>query len=120
MIFEKIKQLCERNGISISQLEKALGWSRSIYKWDTNKPSIDKVKAVADYFGVTVDSIVSDIKEKTVDADTQEIFRLLEKCSPSERQTAIRLIQALRGEDYCDAPTNPKNARRSDENPQKA
>ena len=97
-MLEKIKKLCLAQGITITQLENLLGWSRSIYKWDTNKPSIDKVKAVADYFDVTVDSLVSDKSVTTMDADIQKAVALLEKCSPSERQTAIRLIQALRGE----------------------
>ena len=96
---ERIKMLCLARGITITQLEKLLGWSRSIYKWDTNKPSIDKVKAVADYFDVSVDSLISDKEVKELDDDIQKAVALLEKCSPSERQTAIRLIQALRGED---------------------
>ena len=97
-MLEKIKMLCLAQGITITQLENLLGWSRSIYKWDTNKPSIDKVKAVADYFDVSVDSLVSDKKERTLDEDIQKAVALLEKCSPRERQIAIRLIQALRGD----------------------
>lgn len=109
-MLEKIKKLCAVNGMSVSQLEQTLGLSnKAIYRWDTSKPSIDRVKAVADYFGVTVDYLLSD--EKQLDEkeellerafadnpDMRILFKVSEKCSPAEIKTAIRLIQALRGE----------------------
>ena len=64
-MLDKIKKLCSNRGISIPELEKACGLgSRTVYKWDAINPSIDKVKAVADYFGCTIDSLVNEpIKE---------------------------------------------------------
>lgn len=59
-MYSKIKALCKANRISVSKLEVDLNFSRgSICKWGVNNPSIDKVKAVADYFGVTVDYLLS-------------------------------------------------------------
>ena len=56
MLFEKIKMLCEKRKISIYRLEKDLGFSESsICKWKTSKPSAEKIKAVADYFGVSIE-----------------------------------------------------------------
>ena len=60
-MYSKIKELCRSNNISVNQLETELEFSRgSIYKWDVNIPSIEKVKTVADYFGVTIDYLYSD------------------------------------------------------------
>lgn len=60
-MYEKIKKLCEDRHISIAYLEGACGiGARSIYKWNINRPSIDKVKAVADYFGCTVDELIKE------------------------------------------------------------
>ncbi len=60
-MYSKIKELCRLNNISVNQLETELEFSRgSIYKWDVNIPSIEKVKTVADYFGVTIDYLYSD------------------------------------------------------------
>lgn len=60
-MYSKIKELCKTNGISVSKLESKLNFSRgSIYKWSVNIPSIDKVKAVADHFGVTIDYLLSE------------------------------------------------------------
>lgn len=58
-MYSKVKELCETNDISVSKLEAILGFSRgSICKWDVNTPSVEKVKAVADYFSVTVDCLL--------------------------------------------------------------
>lgn len=106
---ETIKKLCKEKGMSVLQLERETGIAHGIHRWDISKPSIDKVQAVADYFGVTVDYLLSD--EKQLDEqeellerafadnpDMRILFKVTEKCSPSEIKTAIRLIQALRGE----------------------
>ena len=59
-MLDKIKELCREKGISISQLEQSLGFgNKAIYKWDEQTPGIDRVKKVADYFGVTVDYLIS-------------------------------------------------------------
>ena len=109
-MLDKIKALCKEKGVSVSQLEQELGFgNKAIYKWDEQTPGIDRVKKVADYFGVTVDYLIAD--EKSFDEreellerafsdnpDMRMLFKVTEKCSPAEIQTAIRLIQALRGE----------------------
>ena len=56
MILKKILKLAEKNNISISCLEKTLGFGNgTIKKWGESSPSVDKLKKVADYFGVSVD-----------------------------------------------------------------
>lgn len=58
-MLENIQNLCKRNGMAISQLERELGFGRgAIYKWDKNSPSIDKVQKVADFFKVSVDRVL--------------------------------------------------------------
>lgn len=59
LIYDRIKELCVKNKISIYKLEKSLGFSsNSICKWKTSTPSVDKVQKVANYFGVTVDYLL--------------------------------------------------------------
>ena len=61
MLYERIKKRAAEVPISINQLEKTIGVSSgSICKWDTNRPSIDKVKRVADVLSVTIDSLLED------------------------------------------------------------
>ena len=63
--YEKIKELCENAGFSISSIsQKIPGLSinkASITGWKNgSKPRPDKIKAIADYFGVTVDYLTND------------------------------------------------------------
>lgn len=58
-IVENIKLLCTKSDLSIPRLEKILGLSNgSIYNWDKNSPSVDKLTKVANYFNVSLDTIL--------------------------------------------------------------
>ena len=57
--FERVKQLAEKKKISIVELEEKLGFSRnSLYSWKRNKPSVEKLQKVADYFHVSTDYLL--------------------------------------------------------------
>ena len=59
MIYEKVKELCEKKNVSIYRVEKDLGFSnRSISKWNETDPGIRKVQKVADYFGVAIEDLL--------------------------------------------------------------
>ena len=61
MIVKNIKKLCSTNGTNFSALEKTLNFGNStIAKWGTHSPSVDKLKKVADYFGVTIDELLKE------------------------------------------------------------
>lgn len=56
---ERIKALCKSRNISLNVLEEAVGFAlNTIAKWDINRPSVDRVIAVADYFGVSAEYLV--------------------------------------------------------------
>lgn len=60
-IYENIKRICKQNSIPIGVLEKDLKIANGyISKWDAHSPSIETVKAIADYLNVTVDELISD------------------------------------------------------------
>lgn len=62
-IYRNIQNECRRAGTNIFQLEKKLNFPRgSIFKWDTSKPNVLKVKAVADELGTTVDALLKEDK----------------------------------------------------------
>lgn len=61
MIYTNISNLCRENGISIARLERETGLGNATIRgWATSSPTVEKLKAVADYFGVTVDELLSD------------------------------------------------------------
>lgn len=56
MIYTRIKELCEKKNISIYRLEKDLKFPTStIVKWKESSPTVEKIKAVADYFSVSIE-----------------------------------------------------------------
>lgn len=56
--------MCQKRGISISRLEKELGFGNATIRgWVSSSPTVERLKAVADYFGVTVDDLISKRKE---------------------------------------------------------
>lgn len=60
MILEHIRRLCAERGITIKALETATHMGNGVIaRWDEMRPRVDKLKAVADYFGVTVDELLS-------------------------------------------------------------
>lgn len=61
-IYENVKKMCSERSTSVYALERKLNFPRSsICKWDVNTPGIDKVKAVADELGCTVDALLKEV-----------------------------------------------------------
>lgn len=59
MIYEKIMALCKSRNISVRRLEKETGLGNGVIAgWKHGYPRVDKLLAVADYFGVTLDELV--------------------------------------------------------------
>ena len=55
-MFEKIEELCKKENVSVTALETKLGFGKcTIMKWKTSNPTVDKLKKVADYFGVSIE-----------------------------------------------------------------
>jgi transcriptional regulator with XRE-family HTH domain len=74
-LYDRIDMLCKANGTKITVLERELGFGRgSIGKLKNGKTkamSSDRVKKVAEYFGVTVDSLTDD---DAVHTDARRIY----------------------------------------------
>lgn len=59
MLFERVKELSNKRGISISELEDRIGFGKnSIYKWKKQSPKIETLQKVADYFQVSADFLL--------------------------------------------------------------
>ncbi len=66
-IVDRIKLLANEKGITIGDIEEACSFpEKSVYKWNRNKPSIDRVVKVAQYLRVSTDYLLgtSDYKTK--------------------------------------------------------
>lgn len=60
-MLKKLKSLCKKKGVTIAEMERSIGLSKGAsYKWKTSTPSSEVIKKIADYFNVTVDSLLKD------------------------------------------------------------
>ena len=78
-IYEKIKALCEREGFAVSALEYKipnLSINRSsITGWKKGaKPRADKIKKIADYFGVPISYFSDDFVEPNKTAPEEQML----------------------------------------------
>ena len=73
---ERIQFLCKQNGITSKSLEEHLGFGKGyISKIDKAAPNLSKIKPIADYFGVTLDYLLSaeeEVKEKAPDLTSRD------------------------------------------------
>lgn len=60
MIYDKIKEICKTQGVSVAAVEKQANLSNgAISKWNDASPTIANLQAVAKVLGVKVDKLLS-------------------------------------------------------------
>ena len=98
---ERINKLCDKWGISLKSLEKLLELGNgTIRRWDENSPSVNKVKKVAEFFGVTVSYLIGEETEKAHPLDESELdnelIKLLVGLTPSELLQVSAYVAGLK------------------------
>lgn len=80
-LLDRIKEISKQRGMSVKDVSKKAGFGeRTIYRWDINNPSTEKIKAVADVLGVSVDYLLGNSDEMHTqsnlvsDADLESAF----------------------------------------------
>lgn len=88
-LLDRIKEISKKRGLSVKEVSKRAGFGeRTIYRWDTNNPSTEKIKAVADVLGVSVDYLLGNTdemhsnKKDDMPVDLEEV---LDKLGPTLR-----------------------------------
>ncbi|MEZ7645331.1 helix-turn-helix transcriptional regulator [Streptococcus parasanguinis] len=84
-LFEKIKELCQKRGISINSLEETLGYSRNtIYSMKSKKPNAERLQEIADYFNVSTDYLLGRTDSPRIASNTSIV-----DTDPIEEQTLV-------------------------------
>lgn len=84
-VFERIKEISKKQGKSLSAISQEAGMGeKAIYKWKSNTPTIERVKAVADVLGVSVDYLLG---------NTDEMYP--KQADASSKPTEVNLDEAL-------------------------
>ena len=114
--YEKIKKLCKEEGITITGLEKELGFSKgSLSKIDRNKPSIERITKLADrfhkpigYFGKEGDDtsnnsqkyyeneeLVKEAQEMFDDNQMRSLFHMKKNMDPKRFQAHVDMMKEM-------------------------
>ena len=98
MIYERIKQLCDKKGISISELERRIGVSRgSICKIDKHEPSsttLNKIAIELDTDSTYLLSGKENQKKKQAD-EFNEFITLFNKLNDKDKENIVNLMKSL-------------------------
>ena len=114
LTYDRIKTLCKQKGVTVTGTEKELGFARgSLCKVETNKPSVEKVQKLADFFGVTVEYLTTGeeneekgyyINPETAELaqtlfenkDLRVLFDAAKDATPEDLQTTYNMLMALK------------------------
>ena len=106
-ILHKVQKLCSGENITVTELERILGFSiSSIRKWGKGDPAISKVVAIADYFNVSLDYLTGRSKVKSTvenvlsDKEMLKIQRLRTSLSKRDNQKMIDMMKIQFAEDF--------------------
>ena len=65
VLVKNLVRICKAQKKPLAEVNRACGFgTRSIYSWDKHAPTVDRVKKVADYLGVTVDELLAEPEAK--------------------------------------------------------
>lgn len=90
---KRIRSLCKEKGTSLTKLEAELGFGNgTIGKWAkfNREPKYVHVKAIADYFGVSVSELTGEQKEtpsvepEADDPNKKALFDMIDRMSRAE------------------------------------
>nr|DAE12770.1 MAG TPA: repressor protein [Siphoviridae sp. ctL053]DAE18900.1 MAG TPA: repressor protein [Siphoviridae sp. ctNPp8] len=69
--FEIVKDLCEKQGISLNTLEEKLELGKnSLYGLKRNQPSAERLQQIADYFNVSTDYLLGRTDNPNIAGDS--------------------------------------------------
>ena len=94
--YDVIADLCKKNKIAVTALEKELGFGRgSIGKLRNGNTTIERLQKIANFFGVTVDYLTSDsesssqeLTSKDMKDITKDVESIMQKLSDKENGPA--------------------------------
>ena len=102
-LYEKLKKIVAETDIkTIAELERLCGFKkRTIVEWQEHSPSIDKVNAVAEVLGTSVDYLLGRTEERDEllehlarDEELKAFMMTASKCTPEELKALEGMIKA--------------------------
>lgn len=102
LTFDKIKELCNKQGISLNQLEEKLNFSTNyIYSMKKGNPKVENLQKIADYFNVSTDYLLGrtdnpDIQHLSSDTHSTPQYRSIQRkakqLSVADQERLLKLM----------------------------
>jgi len=96
---ELLQKLCQERGTNFYQLEILLKLgSGTIRRWDKSLPSVEKLSRVAEYFGVSMDYLMTGKQPIGNDGLSESETRLLaafRALEPEQQGSVLQLLQSI-------------------------
>ena len=101
---ERIEKLIYENKISRTEFARQIGTKEStVRNWSVrdSSPSVEAAFKIAQYFGVTVEWLVTGKEQKdTLSAEEKELLELFRTLDERDKQTILTLSRSLESQ-YC-------------------
>lgn len=97
--FDRLKFLCDKQGISVNVLEERIGIGRNtLYSWKKKVPSGQNLTKVADYFHVSTDYLLGRTDNPTTEDELTENQKLVAysidpDVTDEEREAIINMVK---------------------------
>ena len=89
-----VQSLCRQHHVSAAKVERDLGMAdKTIAHLDSNMPSIERVAALADYFGTTIDAICG--RSTELPPDEEVLLKKYRCLDADQKKNAIDYIMFL-------------------------
>ena len=73
--FDRIKELCKKQGLSLNSLEEKLGFSSNyIYSMKRGNPKTENLQKIADYFNVSTDYLLGRTDNPKIADDKEQFY----------------------------------------------
>lgn len=112
LTYERIKDLCEKKGVTVAQCERDCGFSKgSLCKIEKSKPNLKRLEALARYFGISTDMLIGGENESGYyfDKSTAELaqqiyqnpdlhmlFNATKDASPNELKMFYNMVMVMK------------------------
>ncbi|MDR1630188.1 MAG: helix-turn-helix domain-containing protein [Oscillospiraceae bacterium] len=112
-IYERIKEICDEQNITISYLESQIGISNgSVSKWKSQTPKADNLYSVSKYLNRTIEYFLtgedgSFVRGKSLTKDEEQILAYYNELGEEDKIIIkAKMIKFLREQRKRDAETN--------------
>jgi len=93
MLVERIKRLCNENGLNIKKLEENVKLSNGqISKWKTQAPRADMIIKIANYFNVSIEYLLTG-KENNLSEKETKLVKYYKESDERGKESIIHVAE---------------------------